>query len=60
MERLRAETIEVLKQPDVIKRLASTGSGEPYLTTAAEFDARVRGDNALYGKVIRSIGAKLD
>src|SRR3954469_5852884 len=31
MDRLRAETIEVLKQPDVIERLAASGSGEPYL-----------------------------
>jgi tripartite-type tricarboxylate transporter receptor subunit TctC len=60
MERLRAEVTEVLKQPDVIARLASTGSGEPYITTPEEFTARIRGDNELYGKVIRSIGAKLE
>jgi tripartite-type tricarboxylate transporter receptor subunit TctC len=60
MERLRAEVTEVLKQPDVIARIASTGSGEPYITTPEEFTARIRGDNELYGKVIRSIGAKLE
>ena len=53
MERLRAEVTEVLKEPDVIKRLATSGSGEPYLTTPDEFTARIRGDNEKYGKVIR-------
>ena len=60
MERLRAEVTEVLKEPDVVKRLATSGSGEPYITTPEEFTARIRGDNEKYGKVIRSIGAKLD
>jgi tripartite-type tricarboxylate transporter receptor subunit TctC len=60
MERLRTEVQEVLKEPDVIKRLATSGSGEPYFTTPEEFIARIRGDNEKYGKVIRSIGAKLE
>jgi tripartite-type tricarboxylate transporter receptor subunit TctC len=60
MQRLRAAVTEVLKEPDVIKRLATSGSGEPYLTTPEEFTARIRGDNEKYGKVIRSIGTKLD
>ena len=37
MDRLRAETLEVLKQPDVIKRLGTSGSGEPYFTSPEEF-----------------------
>ncbi len=60
MDRLRAETIEVLKQPDLIERLAASGSGEPYFTTPDEFRARIRGDNEKYGKVIRAIGATLE
>jgi tripartite-type tricarboxylate transporter receptor subunit TctC len=60
MERLRAEVQEVLKEPEVIKRLATSGSGEPYFTTREEFIARIRGDNEKYGKVIRSVGAKLE
>ncbi len=59
-DRLRAEVIEVLKQPDVMKRLGSSGSGEPYFTTLDEFRARIRSDNEKYGKVIRAIGAKLE
>ena len=43
----------MLKEPDVIKRLATSGSGEPYFTTPEEFTARIRGDNEKYGKVIR-------
>ncbi|MCC6890908.1 MAG: tripartite tricarboxylate transporter substrate binding protein [Hyphomicrobiales bacterium] len=58
--RLRAEVLEVLKQPDLIKRLAASGSGEPYISTLEEFNARIRADHAKYGKVIRAIGIKLD
>jgi tripartite-type tricarboxylate transporter receptor subunit TctC len=60
MDRLRAEVIEVLKEPDVIQRLATTGSGEPYFSTPDEFRIRIRGDNEKYGKVIRAIGATLE
>ena len=60
MDRLRAEVIEVLKEPDLIQRLATTGSGEPYFSTPDEFRIRIRGDNEKYGKVIRAIGATLE
>jgi tripartite-type tricarboxylate transporter receptor subunit TctC len=60
MDRLRAEVIEVLKEPDVIQRLATTGSGDPYFSTPDEFKIRIRGDNEKYGKVIRAIGATLE
>jgi tripartite-type tricarboxylate transporter receptor subunit TctC len=60
MDRLRAEVIEVLKEPDLIQRLATTGSGEPYFSTLDEFRGRIRGDNEKYGKVIRAIGATLE
>jgi tripartite-type tricarboxylate transporter receptor subunit TctC len=60
MDRLRAEVIEVLKEPDVIQRLATTGSGDPYFSTPDEFRIRIRGDNEKYGKVIRAIGATLE
>jgi tripartite-type tricarboxylate transporter receptor subunit TctC len=60
MDRLRAEVVEVLKEPDLIQRLATTGSGEPYFSTPDEFRARIRGDNEKYGKVIRAIGAMLE
>jgi tripartite-type tricarboxylate transporter receptor subunit TctC len=60
IDRLRAEVVEVLKQPDVQQRLATSGSGEPYLTTPAEFAARIRTDHEKYGKLIRAIGARIE
>jgi tripartite-type tricarboxylate transporter receptor subunit TctC len=60
MARLRAETIAVLQQPEVRQRLVNSGSGEPYITTPEEFQARILADNAKYGKLIRSIGLKVD
>lgn len=60
VEKLRAETIEVLKSPEVREKLASSGSGEPYLTSPEEFNARIRGDYEKYGKVIRAIGMKME
>jgi tripartite-type tricarboxylate transporter receptor subunit TctC len=60
VDRLRAEIAEVLAQPDFIKRLADSGSGEPYISTPEEFSARIRGDYEKYGKLIRSIGVKLE
>lgn len=60
LDRLRAEVIAVLRQPDVQQRLISSGSGEPYITTREEFMARIRSDNEKYGKLIRSIGLKVE
>ena len=56
---LRAEVTEVLKEPDVIKRLGELGLGRALLHHAEEFPP-YRGDNEKTRKVIRSIGAKLD
>lgn len=60
IDRLRAEIAEVLVQPEFKKRLADSGSGEPYISTPEEFAARIRGDYEKYGKLIRSIGVKLE
>lgn len=60
LDRLRAEVIAVLQQPEVIQRLANSGSGEPYIAAPDEFRARIRGDNEKYGKLIRSIGIKVE
>ena len=45
---------------DIAKRLLDSGSGEPYVSTPEEFAARIRGDHEKYGKLIRSIGVKVD
>jgi tripartite-type tricarboxylate transporter receptor subunit TctC len=58
VERLRNEVNAVLAQPDYAEKLSAAGAGEPYITTPAEFSARVRGDYEKYGKVIKDIGVK--
>ena len=60
IDRLRTEIAAVLVQPEFKKRLADSGSGEPYIATPAEFSARIRSDHEKYGKLIRSIGIKLE
>jgi tripartite-type tricarboxylate transporter receptor subunit TctC len=58
--KLRTEVRAVLAQPDVRDRLVNSASGEPYLTTPEQFDARIRGDFEKYGKLIRAIGLKVE
>jgi tripartite-type tricarboxylate transporter receptor subunit TctC len=60
IDRLRAEVTAVLAEPEVIQKLASSGSGEPYLTTPEEFLARIRSDHEKYGKLIKAIGARME
>lgn len=57
---LRAEIALVLVQPEFKERLARAGAGEPYMTTPGEFAARIKGDYEKYGKLIRSIGVKIE
>jgi tripartite-type tricarboxylate transporter receptor subunit TctC len=60
MDRLRNELKEVAMQPEFKERLANTGSGEPYLVTPEELTARIKSDYEKYGKLIRSIGVKVE
>ncbi len=60
IERLRKEMAVVLAQPEFKERLANSGSGEPYVVTPEEFVARMRSDYEKYGKLIRSIGIKIE
>ncbi len=60
IERLQKEIAVVLKQPEFAARLASTGSGEPYSATPQELTARMKRDYEKYGKLIRSIGIKVE
>jgi tripartite-type tricarboxylate transporter receptor subunit TctC len=60
MDRLRNELREVAMQPEFKERLANTGSGEPYLVTSEELTARMKSDYEKYGKLIRSIGVKVE
>jgi tripartite-type tricarboxylate transporter receptor subunit TctC len=58
--RLRTELNAVLAQPEVMDKLAAAGSGDPYISTQAEFTARIRADYDRYGKVIKDIGLKVE
>jgi tripartite-type tricarboxylate transporter receptor subunit TctC len=60
IERLRTEIAAVLAQPEFRRRLADTGSGEPYVATPEEFSARIRSDYDKYGKLIRTIGVNVE
>jgi tripartite-type tricarboxylate transporter receptor subunit TctC len=58
--RLRTELNAVLAQSDVMDKLAAAGSGDPYISTQAEFTTRIRADYDKYGKVIAAIGLKVE
>jgi tripartite-type tricarboxylate transporter receptor subunit TctC len=60
MDRLRNELKEVAAQPEFKERLGNTGSGEPYVVTPEELTARIKSDYEKYGKLIRSIGVKVE
>jgi tripartite-type tricarboxylate transporter receptor subunit TctC len=59
VERLRKEAAAVRVLPEVAQKIAAAGAGEPWVTTDAEFAARIRADNEKFGKVIETIGVKV-
>ena len=59
IDRLRKAMAEILVEPEFKKRLADSGSGEPYITTPEEFAARIRSDYEKYGELIKAIGVKI-
>jgi tripartite-type tricarboxylate transporter receptor subunit TctC len=60
VERLRGEVNSVLKQPGLAEKLAAAGAGDPWISTQAEFAARIRADYERYGTVIATIGLKVE
>jgi tripartite-type tricarboxylate transporter receptor subunit TctC len=60
IDRLRSELAAVLALPEVRKTLVESGAGEPYTASMDEFTALIRSDYERYGKVIKSIGFKVD
>jgi tripartite-type tricarboxylate transporter receptor subunit TctC len=60
MARLRSEANAILAQGAFAEKLATAGSGDPYVTTPADFAARIRGDHARYGKLIKDTGVTVD
>jgi tripartite-type tricarboxylate transporter receptor subunit TctC len=59
VERLRQEAVTVRVLPDVAQKLAAAGAGEPWVLSEPEFVARIRADNEKFGKVIESIGTRV-
>ena len=60
MDRLRNELKEVAAEPEFKERLANSGSGEPYVVTPEQLTVRMKNDYEKYGKLIRSIGVKVE
>jgi tripartite-type tricarboxylate transporter receptor subunit TctC len=60
VERLRNETQKILKMPDVKQRFNTAGGLEPFIPTPKEFDELMKYEFEKYGKLVKSIGIKLD
>jgi tripartite-type tricarboxylate transporter receptor subunit TctC len=58
--RLRSETNAVIAQSDFAEKLANAGAGEPYGTTPEAMVARLRADDARYGKVLSGSGLRVE
>ena len=59
IERLNSETVAALNTPEVNTRLLSAGV-EKIGNTSAEFAAKIRSEMAIWGKVIKVAGIRLD
>jgi len=59
IDRLYAETMKAVKDPEVAKKLVGLG-GEPGNATQAEFAALVKSDYDRFGKLIKEANIKLD
>lgn len=57
--RLHAEIAVVMKQPEVVERLAGAGV-EPAMMSPEEFAAYIESETARYAKVVKSSGARVD
>jgi tripartite-type tricarboxylate transporter receptor subunit TctC len=60
VERLRNETQKILRMPDVKQRFNTAGGLEPFIPTPKEFDELMKYEFEKYGKLVKSIGIKLD
>jgi len=59
IDRLNAETVKTMKNPEIAERFSSQGS-DPVTTTADEFARIIRSDVTKWAKVIKATGIKLD
>ena len=49
-----------LESADLKERFNNAGGLEPFVATAAEFDALIKRDHAKYARVVSDLGIKLD
>ncbi|HET7765576.1 MAG TPA: tripartite tricarboxylate transporter substrate binding protein [Burkholderiales bacterium] len=57
---LHAEVNKLLAEPETKRKLNAAGGLEPYITTPAEFADLIRRDYDKYGKIVKSVGVKVD
>jgi tripartite-type tricarboxylate transporter receptor subunit TctC len=57
---LRTAVEKALAAPDVRQKLSAAGGVEPFVTTPDEFAALIRRDYDKYGKIVKTIGIKID
>lgn len=60
IDKLHAEMVRALKQPDVIERLAVQGGNELIGNTPEQFMELIRNEIVHYGKIIRAAGIKAE
>jgi tripartite-type tricarboxylate transporter receptor subunit TctC len=59
IDKLRRDTTAVIESADFAEKLAKTGSGEPYITTLDELDARIRRDFERFGRIVKAAGVQV-
>lgn len=59
VERLHAETVRIMKLPEVVERFAALGA-EPAHSTPAEFSRFIADEIAKYAAIVKETGAKVD
>ncbi len=57
---LRAEVQKILARSDFAEKLNVSGSLEPLILNPSEFSALIQSDYDKYGKIVKSLGIKLD
>jgi tripartite-type tricarboxylate transporter receptor subunit TctC len=57
VDKINADVREVLKMPEVVKRLATLGS-LPSPNTPAEFDALIKSDEQVYAELLKNAGVQ--
>jgi tripartite-type tricarboxylate transporter receptor subunit TctC len=57
---LHAEVNKLLAEPETKRKLNAAGGLEPYITTPAEFADLIRRDYDKYGKIVKSVGVKVE